>query len=822
MVARFPRSCLVPRLWPLAVTLALTSLAFDPSPASAQGTIEDDRRALLAFRNVIGTRPGADLTNWGSGMPLDTWFGVTVENGRVTKLEMPGNKIFSQPPANFGATNSNELSQLRVVDLSDNELDGSITDISAHILPNLEVLDLSGNGFGTINFERFLEIYSNLPKLRIIRVDDNPLAATHVPKALVRLADTLEELHLPATGIGGCIPSELKHVQILTTGPQICGEVTLSLTEPEISENGGTAIVTATLASAIKVDLRLTVSVDGPAAVELSQNGVLTIPRGDTESTSGVTITGIDNAVIEEVRTLQISVSAELDAVEPIAPLTLTVSDDDFRPRQLKQVLSGLARVVASDTVDVLGGRFGAPANDGVQLSLSGHVLPKAGRNSVASNSTGRRPTPGTAFHGGADPSLTRAGFAGRTPDPFSRYPRGTAVQARELLNGSSFTLPLDSTNDGNSPGWTIWGKGAVRNFAATPEAGIGTSGTLASGYLGVDYRAHPTLLLGVALVQSGGSSEYQVTHSGGTATVDLDVGLTSTLPYAHWRIGSDSEAWALLGAGSGTLEIRHPGTSRSISTSLESHLFAIGARTELANWQGIDLAAKSDASMSALILPRTVNLQPETQAQVTRLRLLLEGRRYLMSGPESQLSLQLEIGARHDGGADQSGAGLELGTGATYTQPAAGLSIEAAGRLLALHQAEDFEESGASLHVNFDPGLDGRGLSLSLAPGWGNSTGGAERVFEGGDYGVATIDRRATRRLDAELGYGFALQHTGGSGTITPYGGVAWSDTRNQHRLGSRLALGSTLDIVVEGTHTRQEARPPSRGVATRLDLQW
>ena len=103
--------------------------------------LESDKAALLdLLDNIEGFTP----TNWSSEKELDnTWQGVTIENDRVTKLELKGtvlNRWKGEIPESLL-----KLTGLITIDLSDHELE-SFPDASR--LPNLTQLDISDNRLG--------------------------------------------------------------------------------------------------------------------------------------------------------------------------------------------------------------------------------------------------------------------------------------------------------------------------------------------------------------------------------------------------------------------------------------------------------------------------------------------------------------------------------------------------------------------------------------------------------------------------------------------------------------------------------------------------
>ena len=72
--------------------------------------------------------------------------------------------------------------------------------------------------------------------------------------------------------------------------------------------------------------------------------------------------------------------------------------------------------------------------------------------------------------------------------------------------------------------------------------------------------------------------------------------------------------------------------------------------------------------------------------------------------GDGGALTPSLEVGLRHDGGDAETGTGIEVGGGLSYTDPALGLTdpvlgltLDAKVRGLAAHEDADYAEWGAS-----------------------------------------------------------------------------------------------------------------------------
>ena len=420
---------------------------------------------------------------------------------------------------------------------------------------------------------------------------------------------------------------------------------------------------------------------------------------------------------------------------------------------------------------------------------------------------------------------LSRAPADARRPaSPTWRSPfRIQPVSAKDLLARSAFELPLTRTGDDGLPTWTLWGRGAASGFAGQPEEGFKMDGTLYSGYLGLDYRPRSSLLMGLAVAHSTGQVDYE--RTGGTKA-GVDVKLTSLLPYAHWQPAAGLGVWGMLGAGLGEMDLKDvsdPTTTHT--TDLTSWLGAIGGRQALTTWQGIDLAAKTDAFLTTVRSEAKMHL-PEARGHAQRVRLLLEGQTAVALSPGSHLRPRMEMGGRWDSGTAEQGLGLELGGGLAYMQTEWGLTIDMQGRYLLMHEDGAFEDWGASVNVRLDPGIGGEGAYLMVAPVWGQPGSGVDQLWgtaaavPGGTPAARAAGWRPAN-VEVDVGYGLALSD--GRGLLTPYGGLVLGDPGTaRYRLGSRWAVNTLLDLSIEGERAEQPGQAAAHSVSVRLGWQW
>lgn len=152
-----------------------------------------DRQALEALYTATDGDNWEENGNWLSNAPLDQWYGVSVDDaGRVTGLDLRGNKLTGELPAELGY-----LSQLEVFELWGNSIYGGIPS-SLGDLGLLTLLDLGENLFeGEIP-----ETLGNLPKLEEIYLSGDLHGLTGcIPVGLAKVqSNDLDNLGLPYCG----------------------------------------------------------------------------------------------------------------------------------------------------------------------------------------------------------------------------------------------------------------------------------------------------------------------------------------------------------------------------------------------------------------------------------------------------------------------------------------------------------------------------------------------------------------------------------------------------------------------------------------------
>ena len=573
---------------------------------------------------------------------------------------------------------------------------------------------------------------------------------------------------------------------------EVAGPIALSIADAQAVEGepvefGITLSRPVPAAGAMLVVWRVT---DGTAlahsdyALPGGRQGELTVGAGQDAATLVIQTTNDELAEGEETFTAMLVGSSHAQLGD--AKATGRIVDDDLaslRGEALQWSLAAFGRTVATEAVDAIGQRF-RPGGSSSAARAGGSDTPaRDGTGAGSGTASAGSGTAGAGWTAGATGAGSGTAGAGWTtgawrnfsldspagassPGGFSgpeRSPRG------EFLSQVAFETNLGATDADGGSGrqWTLWGRGSRSQFSGRSGARLTLDGEVNTGYLGADVRlSEGGPLLGVALSYSDGQVDYEAAEAGlNKGRVDLD--LSSVLPYGHWALNERVSFWGLLGIGWGKASLTDE--FGRVTTDTAMQMAALGSRGELVTWRGLALALKGDAfvvNMEGSEWARgDAVMLPEVDADANRLRLMLEGRREWQPSAQQQLGLSLEFGGRWDGGDADTGMGTELGGGLEYRHAAWGLGLETRGRYLLGHTERAFEEWGASVALALDPGEEGIGPSLTLAPAWGEASSGVENMWREERLLGASLGDQETlaerggwrpNRLRMELGYGF------------------------------------------------------------------
>ena len=581
-------------------------------------------------------------------------------------------------------------------------------------------------------------------------------------------------------------------------------------------------------------------------------SGTLTFAPGETEKTVRVAI--LNDAVNEGPEYFLHRLSNPKGAYlarERAASVGLILNDDHLQAMWLAR----FGRTVGSQVTEAVSDRLGSGLAPGAHVTLAGQALDLSKADDakvLAEAMTGlaqafgapdapANDDPGSSAFAGAGSSgagepFARRGLGGAWNDPTTATAR--AMTGREVLVGSAFHVA--PANDGSGPALAAWGRVAQDSFDGEHADDTGTTrvdGEVVTGVLGAD-ADFGRVLAGVAVSLSEGTGTFDAADADVGGSGKIESTMTTVSPYARFRVTERVSVWGLAGWGTGdmTIEFDKDGDGEAknlppVRTDLSMQLGAVGARGEILE-QGeaglMDLALKADAFFVRTESEKAEN-SAETQVDASRVRLVLEGGKSFALSETAALRPSLELGVRHDGGDAETGTGVEVGGGVSWSDTASGLSVEAKARMLVAHADSDYEEWGASATARLDPDERGRGLSLSLAPTIGETSSASERLWGARDArGLAPgPEFEAARGLTAEAGYGMGL--LGDRFTGTPNVGFGISDGGvRDYRIGWRLTSVVPGDpgFEVSLDATRREAangnEPPEHGVMLRGAIRW
>ena len=386
-------------------------------------------------------------------------------------------------------------------------------------------------------------------------------------------------------------------------------------------------------------------------------------------------------------------------------------------------------------------------------------------------------------------PGPDRLGAAGPLGAGLSPFHRGGQT---ELL----LALGQDP-GGGDGPGtrWTVWGQLDVQAFRGERSPAARYEGDIRTAWAGVDARLGDRWLAGLALTRTSARGDWGF----GDSTGRLTTRLTALQPYLRWSDG-DTSVWATAGGGAGSIANDRLRYGIQEVGGLDLRLGIVEVRRRLATvGPGVELALRGDASWARLATDDGARLVDGLAAEVSQLRVGLDLSRPVTTAGGARVEPFGELHARHDGGAGQTGAGLEAAGG---LRVARGLfRLEGMGRLLALHAAERYREHGAALTLSLGDGARRPGLTLSLSPRWGASATASDRLWRDQLFhrrgAAGTGFGRDEGAIDTRVDYGLELP---AGGMLTPFGVYGRSPYGRRMQLGLLLDRLGPLGLEVSG----------------------
>ena len=552
-----------------------------------------------------------------------------------------------------------------------------------------------------------------------------------------------------------------------------------------------------------------------PVRVDYATSDITTTAGADYPATSGT----LTFAPGETAKTISVPVLEDSHDEDP-ERLTLTLSNPHPWRRVRLADATATGTIINADPMPRAWiGRFGRTVADQVLDAVDSRMRAKPAPG-IEAHVAGQRIGPGPAF------SVSPQGHPMSSEAEASGL--GQSMSGRALLPGSSFSLTVETGGEGLI---SVWGRGAATGFSSR-EDDVSFDGEVASAMLGADWmRGRWTT--GLLLTHSRGDGGYRGEGVGAMAST-----LTGVWPWVSYAPDERLSVWGVAGYGDGSLTLEpraeDGGRAEAIGTDLDLMMAAVGLRGVALDGggDGLTLAVKTDAlivrAASDAVSGPGGNLAA-AEAEVTRLRLGLEGSRPLPLADGSTLTPSMEIAMRHDGGDAETGFGADIGVGLAWTVPRYGLRMELRGRELLAHESKGFREYGISGSFAWEPVTGDRGPRLSVARTLGIAARGGtdallERTTLSGLAANGNGRELRPRRLEARLGYGFAA--FGGRFTATPELAVGLSDTGRDYRLGWRLARDRGADgcvLELRRSETADDRRtPPEHAVGFRATLRF
>ena len=376
---------------------------------------------------------------------------------------------------------------------------------------------------------------------------------------------------------------------------------------------------------------------------------------------------------------------------------------------------------------------------------------------------------------------------------------QGDQAGLAALFGGTSFLMPFGSPDAPQQSATGLqmasWGAGEYHYLGEPGASAVDWHGNMVSAHIGVDARVGPDILAGVAGSYNSGGFDF--TDKTGARPVEGTYGttMTSVSPYLAWFPGArGASVWGSAGLGRGDIEVddEREGLRTSPASIMTGagggsyQLFSSGiggVRVKAEGWGG-QVKVEGGEQIEAV----TLNMQ--------RARLALELTQGFRTETGHEMAFVLEGGMRYDNGDGINGASAEVGGGMRYTNSRLGLTAEGRGRFV-ISARDGYEEWGLGGMLMFDPAARGQGLSIRVAPSYGDHRSGVNQLWERGVYdAVGGHDLGMGANVDGELAYGIAGFHG------TPYSGFYLAETGvRAFSSGVRYDLGAGVGLRFEGT---------------------
>ncbi len=555
--------------------------------------------------------------------------------------------------------------------------------------------------------------------------------------------------------------------------------ITVTASDPKDRSASGTfevVVETAPEAVGSIADMMLQVGGD---AMEMDLSGYFADGDGDALTYEASTDTdSVETAVSGAMLTLTpytkgqsvVTVMAS-DPKQRQATQEFTVTVDDGEIKAVENdALAGVARAVIGSASNAIGGRLEGNRGNTSGLSflpiIGGRddyqrVDSQPGIISANTGTVGPAPRTQQPAQRSSAPMVRKASSGvtwGMVPSKFQDSSPSRKVDISSLL-GNNFSYFLNG--NGGMGSFSGWGTVDFRTLE-----GEGYDGNASAFFLGVDVKVSPYVLLGAAVGHNRSETDYTY----GSATQTLETTVTSVLPYVSYKPNPRAIVWGVVGRGGGEATTTVHNATDSESSDLTMNLGMFGASARFASRGATQFGIRGDAAFASLATEDGNGAADGLDAGVNRLRIGAEAMHVYGMADGSTVTPYGEINLRYDGGDGVTGSGIELAGGVRIMTNA--FSLDARGHTVAAHSAEDFSESGVTLMATLNPSHGMTGLSMSLAPSWGQTSRPQSLVWADSAAGSLPFNTGFRSHngfaMNANIGYGFLINRD--RHVLTPY----------------------------------------------------
>ena len=419
----------------------------------------------------------------------------------------------------------------------------------------------------------------------------------------------------------------------------------LSITDAVPVAEGGEATFMVSLSPASSELVTVAYATQDGTAVAGSDytaaSGTLQFDPGMTSHTIRVAV--LNDTAVEPTETFAVELSDPVRATLADGTGVGTITDD-MEHRVERPIPTGLPEVGRAIAFSAVTCRIDRKMSDTRTWDNAGRLA--GGGFPPAANFGGH-----AAFGG---PGTTFGGSTGAFGD--SPFPTQASMTPGQQLGTLSFLMASQETAEGGGGRVAAWGCGDYRRLSGAGGLGAGSwNGEVYSLHVGVDVRLGSNVLAGVSVSRSTGMIDYEGGLGSGTDGGEHDLRLVGVHPFLGWSVTPGLQLWGTVGHAWGELRIVDELGGLTGAATLNSG--ALGLNGRLLTRGATTLSLRGEGALAQLTAD-SATFEVAT-LDMWRFRLTTELSHELLFSSGTSLTPWAELGARHDGGDGQTGAGL-------------------------------------------------------------------------------------------------------------------------------------------------------------------